>query len=132
MKDRCENPASKSWSSYGGRGIRVCDEWRGDFVAFLRYVGSRPSSRHSLDRINNEGHYEPGNVRWATSQEQGSNTRRNRNLTFRGETRTFSEWADALGIKRSTLYMRLRAGLTVEEALTKPVEQRWKARGQTS
>lgn len=77
MIQRCTNPNNKQWLNYGGRGIRVCDLWRLSYRAFYEHVGSRPSPLHSLDRIDNDGNYEPGNVRWATAQEQGLNRRRN-------------------------------------------------------
>lgn len=76
MKRRCtSNPESRYFKDYVGRGIDVCPQWRDDFVRFLADVGRRPSSRHSLDRINNDRGYEPGNVRWATKSEQNRNTR---------------------------------------------------------
>jgi hypothetical protein len=75
MKNRCFKPQDKQYPNYGGRGIRVCDEWRNSFEAFFDHVGPRPSSDHSIDRINNDGNYEPGNVRWATPEEQARNTR---------------------------------------------------------
>lgn len=80
MIARCENPKIKGWHNYGGRGIRVCEEWRESFPAFLAYVGERPSPKHSIDRWpNNDGNYEPGNVRWAaTMSEQHLNSRRSR------------------------------------------------------
>lgn len=75
MKHRCANPRNARYADYGGRGLRVCAEWLASFDAFLACVGTRPSARHSLDRINNDGNYEPGNVRWATASEQANNRR---------------------------------------------------------
>lgn len=75
MKRRCDTPTVHGYPNYGGRGIRVCDRWCHDFTAFYADVGQRPSPRHSLDRINNDGHYEPGNVRWATWSQQALNRR---------------------------------------------------------
>jgi hypothetical protein len=78
MKARCYNPKDTKYPDYGGRGIVMCDEWRNSFEAFLADVGPRPAPGLSIDRIDNDGNYEPGNVRWATHVVQQSNTRRNR------------------------------------------------------
>lgn len=75
MKDRCHNTRSPSYPRYGGRGIQVCDEWRKSFVSFIAHVGDRPEGGYTLDRINNDGNYEPGNVRWATWTQQVANRR---------------------------------------------------------
>ena len=75
MIGRCENSKLPAWQSYGGRGIKVCKRWRKSFPAFLADMGKRPSYRHTLDRINNDGDYRPGNCRWATRLAQGRNTR---------------------------------------------------------
>jgi hypothetical protein len=75
MIQRCENPSSKDYSGWGARGVRIHPEWRKNFAAFLAHIGPRPL-RHSVDRIDNGGHYEPGNVRWATPQQQARNSRR--------------------------------------------------------
>lgn len=75
MRRRCGNPAAKDYPRYGGRGIAVCEQWQRSYVAFLADVGRRPSPKHSLDRIENAGNYEPGNVRWATMREQRLNAR---------------------------------------------------------
>ena len=75
LKERCFNKNVKQWNDYGGRGISVCTEWRESFESFYRHVGRRPSNKHSIDRINNNGDYEPGNVRWATKVEQRRNRR---------------------------------------------------------
>lgn len=124
IKRRCLNPNVWNYSRYGGRGITIAPEWRDDYLAFLRDVGRRPSPIHSIERIDNDGDYEPGNVRWATRKEQARNRRSSRRLTFRGETRTMTEWAELLGLSVWALSKRLNAhGWSVEDALTKPVKR---------
>lgn len=120
MVQRCTNPARRSYDRYGGRGIRVCVAWVASFETFLRDVGPRPSLKHTLDRIDNNGHYEPGNVRWATSQQQRDNASNTHVIAFRGETRTRAEWARHLGIPYFTLRNRLDSGWSIEDALTRP------------
>ncbi len=75
MKQRCYNKNIKAYNDYGGRGIIVCDEWLNDFIAFFNYIGVKPNKEYSLDRINNNGNYEPGNVRWANKTDQINNRR---------------------------------------------------------
>jgi hypothetical protein len=75
MKTRCYNPNGKDWRNYGGRGVTVCQEWLTSFEAFRDHIGPMPTPMHTVDRIENDGNYEPGNVRWATQSEQMSNTR---------------------------------------------------------
>lgn len=121
MKTRCNNPNSISYPLYGGRGIKVCDRWLNDFPAFLEDMGPRPSSAHSLDRIDNSKDYEPTNCRWATDKEQGRNKRNNHYLTYNGETLTVVEWAERIGIPEKVLRHRVnRSKWTDEQAITTP------------
>ncbi len=104
MKTRCYNPRFKDFRLYGGRGIIVCERWIHSFVAFYCDMGPKTTPKHSLDRIESRGNYEPGNCRWATWKEQANNwAERNRRVTFNGETLGLPEWAARLGIKRETL-----------------------------
>lgn len=75
MNKRCHNPNNRAYPDYGGRGIQVCPEWRESFEAFYAHIGPKPGPGYSVDRINNDGNYEPGNVRWATAKEQANNRR---------------------------------------------------------
>lgn len=84
MKDRCLNKNSLAWGRYGGRGITICESWL-DFWVFLKDMGDRPSKEYSLDRIDNDGNYEPGNCRWATRSEQQRNTKKNRVFEYKGK-----------------------------------------------
>jgi hypothetical protein len=112
MLERCRNPNDRSFKWYGGRGIKVCEEWQGDggFERFMEHVGHRPSDRHSLDRIDNDGNYEPGNVRWATKKEQQRNRRTNNVLTIDGVTKCVAEWAEESPVPESTIRGRLERG----------------------
>lgn len=116
MLDRCRRPNNHAFASYGARGIKVCQRWH-SFENFAADMGERPSTRHSLDRIDNNGSYEPGNVRWATPAEQVRNTRRSVLLTMDGKTLCVADWATELGISRYTLYDRLRRGWTPSRTL---------------
>lgn len=129
MRQRCTNPNSPTWKNYGGRGIAVSPLWE-DFQRFLHDVGPAPSPKHSLDRIDPDGDYEPGNVRWATPEEQARNRRSTRMLTFKGEAKPLSVWADQFQIPRGTLLWRVNRGWNVEQALTKPVSRRGRRRVQ--
>jgi hypothetical protein len=107
---RCHNPSDPGYQHYGGRGIAVCDRWQQSFEAFLNDVSFRPSQGHSIDRINNDGHYEPGNVRWATRQEQALNTRRNVWVELDGEIIRLAEGAKRMGEKYGAVRARVERG----------------------
>lgn len=110
------------YKNYGGRGIRVCERWS-SFRNFLDDMGKRPSAQHSIDRIDNNGNYEPGNCRWATRQEQNSNTRTTFRITHpeTGETCSASEWSRRIGAKSTTTVAdRIRNGWPLLLALTRP------------
>lgn len=122
MHERCRVKSQTSYKRYGGRGITVCDRWS-KFENFLADMGLPPSNKHQLDRIDPNGHYEPGNCRWATPRQQQNNRRNNVVLSWSGEQRTVTEWARYIGIGVSTLFERIRAGWPVEKVLTEPVSQ---------
>lgn len=115
-KRRCDNPKHPQAHRYSERGIRMCDRWLHDFPAFLADMGPRPSTAHSIERIDQDGPYSPENCRWASRTEQQRNTSQNRLLTHDGETRTLAEWAEARGIRYGRLYYRLTHGWTPERA----------------
>lgn len=119
MVQRCTNPRARNYQNYGGRGIRVCNRWsiQGGAAAFLADMGPRPSDRHSLDRRNNEGDYEPGNCWWAPPKEQQRNKRTSRVLTVEGVSATVAEWAERTGVGRSTIRERLKRGWAPERAV---------------
>ena len=119
MRQRCSNPATPCFPLYGGRGIKVCDRWQ-YFENFLADMGLRPSGM-SIERINNDGNYEPGNCRWASARDQANNRRSNKRLTHKGRTQTIAEWAREVGISNLALAQRLRHGWTVAEAIERPL-----------
>lgn len=127
MRGRCNNPLNNCYKYYGGRGIKVCEEWQ-EFEPFYRWaLANGYADNLTIDRINVNGNYEPSNCRWVTKKEQALNTRRNHYITHNGETKTLKEWADSLGINHTTLLERFERWGSVEEALTIPKggKQKW-------
>ncbi len=127
MQNRCYNPKDDSYRYYGGKGITVCGEWLGPkgFQRFFACIGLRPSNKHSLDRYpNRHGNYEPGNVRWATPEEQQRNRSNNLFLTLNGVAKTQAEWAEITGWNKATFRYRRKKGWTDEEVLTTPLHVR--------
>jgi len=120
MRYRCTNPKHPAAKYYGDRGITVCPEWVSSYDQFVDDMGYAPNGL-TLDRINTNGNYEPGNCRWVTQKVQMNNTRRNHVIEYKGERRTLSNWAKHLGIPISTLFNRLDRGMSVERALNKKV-----------
>lgn len=120
MLQRCTDPENISYEYYGGKGILVCERWA-EFSNFLSDVGARPSARHSIGRIDNDGNYEPGNVRWETPQQQANNTSQNVVLSFDGDTMTAVQWASKLNINPKIIYARRNAGWPVDRILMQAV-----------
>jgi len=114
MKDRCNNSKNKDFKHYGNRGIIVCNRWN-KFKNFFKDMGVRPKGL-TLERIDNNGNYEPSNCKWATRAEQSQNTRHTRMFTYNGTTKCISDWARVCGVHQSTMHRRL-AKYTVSKAL---------------
>lgn len=123
MRSRCNNPNTPFFDRYGGRGIKVCPEWDKSYQAFLRDMGRRPSPRHSLDRIDVNGDYEPANCRWATTSEQCRNKTTNRAVEVGGFRMTLAEAAERSGRGYNTVLYRLKRGWSVEQALGLPLQK---------
>lgn len=115
MKTRCLNPNEKCYPNYGGRGITVCERWQ-SFETFLADMGEAPPGA-TLDRINNDGNYDPSNCRWATLEVQLNNKRSNHRIEIDGVSRTIAEWSRVTGVKESTIMSRLRYGWTKRAAV---------------
>jgi hypothetical protein len=118
MWQRCTNEAAENYRNYGGRGITVCDRWK-TFDAFYADMGIAPEG-YSLDRINCNGNYEPGNCRWATNQQQAENRRTTVNIECDGAVNTMSAWAKQNGIPLSTVFNRLKQGWEPGKAVSQP------------
>jgi hypothetical protein len=123
MRRRCHQPHRPDFYKHGGRGISVCDRWRNSFEAFFADMGPCPP-KHTLDRLNNDGPYEPGNCAWRTHSQQLRNTRVNRHITVFGETMTVADAADRYAVRYDRLLDRLNRGWSPEDAITKPPRSR--------
>lgn len=128
IKRRCNNP--KTYKNYGGRGIKVCDEWSKDFMAFYEWAmanGYRDDL--TIDRIDVNGNYEPNNCRWVTMKEQENNRRNNHHITYNGETHTIAEWGDILNIPYKVLLQRITTyKWSIEKAFNIPVRPKKKTK----
>ena len=115
MKERCTNEMNHAYKDYGGRGIRVCGRWLLSFADFLEDVGQAPSKNHTLERIDVNGHYEPGNIKWATWREQHANRRNNVWAEGFGKKLILAEWGRYLGLHEETVRTHLKNGKTIEQ-----------------
>ena len=133
IKRRVVNPNVKGFDRYGARGITMCNEWLNNFQAFYDYVndtlGPKPSPQHSIDRIENEGNYEPGNIQWATNEAQSSNRRSNIVVVFQGISDTLTRHCRRLGLNAKVVNLRVsRRGWTPEQALSTPTDGKYHRR----
>lgn len=123
IKRRCYSKSNSHYKYYGGKGIVVCPRWLESYANFLADMGPRPSDAHSIDRIDGNGNYEPGNCRWATDIEQSRNRSFKNLITFNGISLTRKAWARRIGMSNYGLSRRLKTGWSVKDALTKPVRK---------
>ena len=119
MRQRCNDKNSTFYSDYGGRGITICDRWE-NFTAFIEDMGERPSGT-SIDRIDNNGNYDPNNCRWATKFEQANNCRNSTVIEYKGKTLTIAQWGREKGIRAGTLHARTKAGWTDTRTIGTPL-----------
>lgn len=125
MKSRCLNPNNKRHKFYFDKGITVCDEWKNDFMNFYNWaINNGYRDNLTIDRINNNGNYEPKNCRWATITEQNNNQSNNIRIKYNESEYTLSELSKIYNIKRATLYDRIKRGWTIDEALNRKVAKR--------
>ena len=122
MKQRCSKPSNSYWHRYGGRSIKVCDRWQ-LFDNFYADLGEPPTEQHSLGRIDNDGNYEPSNVRWETLDQQNNNKVLNHKVTIDGVTKTLTQWAQENGLKPSTVMSRVSYGWNGVDAVTIPAKR---------
>ena len=119
MRERCNNPRQVNYRMYGARGITVCERWA-RFAAFFEDMGKKPTAKHTVDRIDNDGNYEPGNCRWATPAEQSRNMRTNGYVEWNGQRMLLLDVVKQFGISRNLVYCRLKLGWSLEQALALP------------
>lgn len=121
MKARCLKPNHENYHNYGGRGITICDRWLNSFDNFLADIGTRPTNKHTLDRIDVNGNYEPSNCRWATAKEQAQNRRTSIFLPLNGVVKTVEGWSKQTGLSKSTIYRRIQIGWDAKKTLYTPL-----------
>lgn len=117
IRNRCNNPKVKAYEYYGGRGIRVCDEWNNSFEAFYRDMGAKPTSKHSIDRLDNNGHYCKENCKWVTVKEQANNKSYNVPIEYNGEIANVTQWCERYNQRYMAVYKALRRGVTIADII---------------
>lgn len=134
MIHRCYNPNCRAYKDYGGRGIKVCDEWKDNLNIFYDWaLNNNYMEGLSIDRINNNGNYEPSNCRWVSRKKQQNNRRNNHYITYNNETHTLTEWSEILHISTSTLFSRIcKSKWDIERAFTTPVRECKRKRGENA
>jgi hypothetical protein len=116
LRGRCNTPTDAAYPHYGGRGSRVCNRW-GTYSNFLADMGRRPTPKHTLERVDNDAHYEPDNCRWVTMKEQCRNRRSSRVVTYRGQAMSLAEACERAGLNYKTVTTRIYRGQSPEQAL---------------
>lgn len=118
IKQRCYNKNNKSYNNYGGRGIIVCQEWLNDFMNFYNWaMNNNYQEGLTIDRIDNDGNYEPNNCRWADRKTQNNNRRNNTSISYNGKTQTLAQWSEELNVDQHTISLRKRKGWSNKECL---------------
>lgn len=118
MKQRCRNPNNKCYKHYGGRGIKVCDEWNNSFESFFKWAHeSGYDESLTLERIDNNGNYEPSNCKWVSMEEQSNNRRSSHYLQYNGQKMTISQWSKHTKINENVIYDRLNNNWPIGEVL---------------
>ena len=120
---RCEDHKCRAYPRYGGRGIKICEEWKNDYESFKKWSEDNGyNDTLTIDRIDNNQGYNPSNCRWATRKEQQRNKTNNRLIEYNGETKCIGEWVEILGIRENVLRFRIENGWSIERAFTTPVK----------
>jgi hypothetical protein len=121
MLKRCYDKKHVGYKRYGGRGISVCNEWKNDQKKFIEWALTNGYKKElQLDRINNDGNYEPNNCRWATAKVNGNNKSKEKCITYKGETKTATQWSEIVKVKRTTILERIKSGWSIEKSLETP------------
>ena len=129
MKSRCYNSNTPMYKYYGGRGITVCEEWKNDFKAFYEWaMNNGYSDKLTIDRIDNNGNYEPSNCRWVDMKTQSHNTSHNHIVKLNGVEHSLTEWAEIYNINIKTIRDRLKRGWSYEDAFSKPVQTKFRGK----